>query len=153
MYERSFNNVEVPLTFPWLFEGGVEGTRFLMDGSWGDCAIDFPFFLAEHDVELGVICAVEANDLATAWRIGELADFATREGFRFVELFLRRSYKGWASEMRSAVGRLRCDVDVWVLSISSEVQVVTCLRSKDEAEVLSELAELLKVGVFKVHMA
>ena len=123
-----------------------------MGGSWDDLSIDLSLFLAKHDVKSGFVCAVEADDLTSAWRISELAELASREGFCFLELLLGRSYKGWASEMRLVIGRSRCDVDVRVLSISAEVPVVAYLRNKNKTEVFSELAELLKVGVFEVHM-
>jgi hypothetical protein len=66
------------LTFPRLLEWRIEGTCFLMDGSWDCLSIDLSFFLAKDDVELCVICALEADNFTSAWCINEFAELASR---------------------------------------------------------------------------
>jgi hypothetical protein len=124
-----------------------------MNGSWDDLSIDLSFFLPKDDVESRIVCAIEADDLTSAWCINEFAELASRQSLRFIEFFLRGSHKSWAFEVGLAIGRWGCNVDRVILSVSAEVQVISCPRNEDEAKVLRKLAELVEVRVFEVHVA
>jgi hypothetical protein len=56
------------LTFPWLVEGFIEGSLLLMGGArlFG---IEFAFFLAKNDIEIGLVWTIERNDLTPTWGV------------------------------------------------------------------------------------
>jgi len=74
----SIMHEEELFTFSRLCEWRVEGTCFLMDGSWDYLSIDLSFFLPKDDVGMRVICAFEADDFTSAWCINDFAEFASR---------------------------------------------------------------------------
>lgn len=84
----SVMNLDGLLTFPGLFQWRIEGTQFLMDGSWDCLSIYLSFLLTKYDMELRFVGAVEADNFASTWCIEQIAKLASWQCFRFLEFLL-----------------------------------------------------------------
>lgn len=105
------------------------------------------------DMEEGTIRPGERGDLAAAGCRVQRANDGAVHGGGFVEFGLGLGHESRAAEPWLAVFALGGHVDVRVLAVPAEVDRVLVPGGFDEAEILSELGELVQVGMFEMDVS